>query len=113
MDLPDIIIKTQDTMRLGQYTSNPHLAAEDRVKLSGEYSFWTGILEDILTKKPDAWNTMREKHKSDKACEREWEATPDGINEVVIRLKLKRIEKMLSALSTLIRIAEGESKNLY
>ena len=49
MDKTDIIVKTQDMMRLGQYNSNPNLAAEDRVKLSGEYSFWTGILEDILT----------------------------------------------------------------
>jgi hypothetical protein len=100
-------------MRLGQYNSNPNLSAEDRARLSGEYSFWTGILEDILIRKPKIWNDMRVKHKSDKACDKEFEATDDGINEVVIRLKLKRIEKLISALSTLIRIAEGNARNQY
>lgn len=113
MDTQDIITKTQDMLRLGQYTANPQASAEDRAKLSGEYSFWTGILEDILTRKPKVWNEMRTKHKSDKACDKEFEATDDGINETVIRLKLKRIEKMIQALNGLIRIAEGESKNLY
>ena len=100
-------------LRLGQYTGNPHLCAEDRAKLSGEYSFWTGILEDILTRKPKVWNEMRAKHKSDKACDKEFEATEDGINESVIRLKLKRIEKMMQALGGLLRVAEGEAKNQF
>ena len=111
--ITDIITKTQDMLRTGQYTSNPHLAAEDKAKLSGEYSFWTGILEDILTKKPATWNGMRGNHKSDKACDKEWEATEDGINETVVRLKLKRLEKMIQALGGLLRIAEGEAKNVF
>ena len=109
----DILVKIQDMMRLGQYNSNPSLSAEDRARLSGEYSFWTGILEDLLTRKPKTWNEMRAKHKSDKACDKEFEATDDGINEVVIRLKLKRIEKLISALSTLIRLAEGQARNQF
>ena len=113
MDKTDIITITQDMMRLGQYNSNPSLSAEDRARLSGEYSFWTGILEDILQRKPKVWNEMRSKHKSDKACDKEFEATDDGINEVVIRLKLKLIEKLISALSTLIRLAEGQARNQF
>ncbi len=91
----------------------PRELANKRAILAGEYSFACGLLEEILKMKPALWNEMREKHKSDKATDREWEATEYGINETGLKLKLRRIEKMMNALSSLIRIAEGESKNSY
>ncbi len=102
-----------NSLRGGEYKTNPRGCANAKAILAGEYSFFMGQLEDILTRKPAIWNRMRANHKSDTACEREWEATADGINEVVIRLKLKKIEKLISALSTLIKVAEGEALNQY
>jgi len=55
---------------------------------------------------------MRAKHKSDKACDNEYAMTPDGINETGLRLRVKRIAVLISALNTLIKISELESHNL-
>lgn len=91
----------------------PHIAADMRVKLAGEYSFNCGIIEDITTRKPAAWNLLREKTSSDKQADKLWDATEDGINEAVLRIRIKRLEKMMSAFSTIIKLAEGQSRNQY
>lgn len=101
----------QDRMKAGNLT--PHEAAELRARLSGEYSFVAGQLEQILARKPAWWNAHREHFKSDTACERSWEGTEDGINEVGLRLRMKRIDALRSGLKTLIEIAQGEARNLY
>jgi len=105
------ITRIQDGLRSGYYANNPHLAAEDRAVLSGEYSWIMGQLENILARKPATWNTMRPKHKSDTACEREYEATTDGIDEAGLKLRAKGIEKMMVGLGTLIKLAEQDYKN--
>jgi hypothetical protein len=89
------------------------MLAEYKAQLSAEYSFFSGLLEGVLARKPAIWNEMRKNHNSDKATDREYEATSDGIDEVGLRLKLKRIEKMISAISSLLRVAEGEAKHIY
>jgi len=92
--------------------SNPHLAAEWKAKLAGEFSFLMGRLEEILKNKPKWWNENREKHKSDNQCEKAWEQTLEGIDEMGLKLRTKRIAVLISALNTLIRICEMEVKNL-
>lgn len=99
--------------RLRQGNLSPEECATFRAKLSGEYSFWAGIQEDIVVRRAKTWATMRLNHKSDKATDREWEATEDGINEVGIEIKLKRIDKMMSGLSSLLRLAEGQARNQF
>ena len=109
------ITRIQNSLRNGEYVNNPIGASQDHAILAGEYSWICGQLEMILQRKPAIWNTMREsgKYKSDNATERAWEATTDGINEQGLKLRAKGIEKMLSALKSLIRIAENEAKNNY
>lgn len=113
----ELIDKITNEMKAGHLFQQPRRCAEYRSQLAGEYSFWAGQLEEILKKKPSIWNSARSNitfnFKSDKACDRWWEATPDGINETGISLKLKRIEKLMQGLSGLIKIAEGEARNQY
>lgn len=97
----------------GDLNTNPILCAEYRAVLSGEYSFYAGHLEEIMKYKPVAWNAKRPEFKSDTACERWWQATEYGINETGINLKLKRIEKMMQGLNSLLKVAEGQSNNQY
>jgi len=111
MTLTDNLQLIENHLKKGQIP--PSLLASYKAQLSGEYSFYSGLLEDILARKPAVWNSMRPHHKSDKATDREYEATADGINEVGLRLKMKRIEKMMSAISSLLRVAEGEARNQY
>lgn len=103
----------ENNLRNGVYINNPHKCAEDRARLAGEYSFLCSQLEEILSRKPSVWNTIRPNYKSDTACERAYEATEDGINEIGLRLRLKSIEKMMSSMSSLIKIAEGEARNQF
>lgn len=111
--MKDNITTISDSLKAGEYRSNPHGCAEAKARLAGEYSFFSEQLEEVLARKPAVWNLKRNDFKSDQACERWWQATPEGIDETGLRLKLKRIEKLISALNSLIRVAEGEARNQY
>lgn len=91
----------------------PHLLATYKAKLAGEYSFYAGQLEDIQVRKPKSWLLLRQNHKSDKATDRAYELTEDGINEIGYEWKLKRIGKLIQALNSLLQVAEGQAKNEY
>lgn len=86
----------------------PQEAVEMRTQLAGLYAFYSEQLEDILMKKPSVWNSLRKEHKSDTATERVWEGTADGLNEKGLSLRLKSIEKMMSALKTISDNANTE-----
>lgn len=102
--------EVEKRMREGVMT--PHEMADMRIYLAGEYSYLSGQLERILFSKPEKWMTLREGTKSDTSAERAWDATEDGKQEMSIRLTLKRIEKMLSAANSALRIAEQEARNV-
>lgn len=111
--MTDILIQIQQEMRSGQLANQPHVCAEYRARLAGEYSFWCGQLEDILKEKPYSWNLARPKYKSDAACDKWWNGTEQGINETGLVMKLRRIEKMMMGLNGLLKIAEGQARNTY
>ena len=100
----------EDKLATGGYS--PHDLADYKVSLAAEYSHLSGQLEDIWTRKPSIWNTMRPNHKSDTATERAYSATSDGMTEIVLKSRLKRIEKMTSAISSMLRVLEVEAKNI-
>lgn len=100
-------------LKEGIYTNNPAQSAADLAILGGEYSWIMGQLEEILQRKPAVWNKIRPNFKSDTACEKAWESTMDGLNEQGLRLRAKGIEKMMSALKSLLRLAEGEAHNQF
>lgn len=105
------VSRISQSLRNGEYTSNPHGAATDLAILAGEYSYTLGQLELILQRKPAVWNELRKNFKSDTACERAWQSTADGMQESGLRLREKSIGRMMTALKSLIRIAEGEAIN--
>jgi len=108
----DNLKRIESGLRIGYYKNNPHVCADDLSILAGEYSWMCGQLEDILVTKPSYWNSKRAEVKSDTACEKAWEMTEAGINETGLRLRLKGVEKMMSALKSLLRLAEQEAKNI-
>ncbi len=93
----------------------PQRAADMRVQLSGYYSNLSGQLEEVLKIKPSAWLAIRGHSdvKSDKAADRHWDGTELGIREMSLRMNLKRLDKAISSLSSLIRVKEGEAKNQW
>lgn len=92
---------------------SPHQIAEERVGMAEEYSRYSGMFADLIKKRADHFKTERPNHKSDTAVERAWEQTPDGVQMTILKLKLKALEKQMSASNTMLRLLENESKNLY
>lgn len=103
------IQEAQEFLRSGQ--QDPQVSATLRSKLAGEYSFLSGQLQDILARKPKAWMSIREYTTSDKQADQKWEASDDGINEVGLKMQIKVVEKMLSALKTIIEVAMNDRNN--
>lgn len=103
------IERITEKLKNGEYTS--HTAqdcADDLAKLSGEYSWVCSQLEQVLASKPVIWNSIRKNTKSDTSAERQWEASENGVNEMGLRLRMKSIEKMMSALKSIINVAQNE-----
>jgi hypothetical protein len=106
MTIADIVEKMK-----GQ--PSPHELANYKVYLAAEYAFLSGQLEGSLMLKPEKWEAFRLNCTSDTQAERAWARTPDGLKETSIRLKLKSIEKMMSAISTKISVATEEARNNF
>lgn len=92
---------------------NPHKLSEARITLAEEYSRYSGELAKYIKKQADHFNQYRSEFKSDTACQRAFDSTEDGVAMTVVKLKLKSIEKTLSAYNTHLRLLENEAKNLY
>lgn len=92
---------------------SPGRLAELRVLLSAKYAQATNEYETVLLAKPAIWNELRKDVKSDTRAEREWEATELGQKERHWKFQIKKIEKMMSAIKTLIDVKTGEAHNLY
>ncbi len=91
----------------------PHQIAEERVGMAEEYSRYSGLFADLIKKRAEHFKDERVKHKSDTAVERAWERTADGVQMTIIKLKLKALEKQMSASNTMLRLMENEAKSLY
>jgi hypothetical protein len=94
-------------------TKNPHQIADDRMTLAEEYSRYSGEFAEGIKKQAKFFVENRGNHKSDTATQRSFELTEDGIRMIIVKLKLKAIEKQLSASATMLRLLENEAKNLY
>lgn len=92
---------------------NPHQISEKRILLSEEYSRHSTTLASLLGEQAKWFTSNREGYKSDTATQRAFETTEDGILMNQLKLRLKAIEKQLSAYNTALRLAENEAKGLY
>lgn len=108
-----IIEVVQEALRDRSLVSNPMLCAEYRSQLSGEYSYLVGMLEDIKSQKPLIWLELRKGYNSDSATNKAYDVTGNGMLEIKLRGQMKRIERLISGLNSLIRIAESEARNQY
>jgi hypothetical protein len=92
---------------------NPHQLAEARIGLSEEYSRYSGRYAEMVRARAQFFKDHRADHKSDTATQRAFELTDDGVVMEVLKMKLKSIEKTMSAYNTYLRLKENEAKNLY
>lgn len=91
----------------------PHQVANERMGMAEEYSRYSGLYAEMIKARAVHYRTHRPNFKSDVACEREWQVTEQGVQMTIIQLKLKALEKQMSASNTMLRLMENEAKNLY
>lgn len=89
------------------------MLADERIGLAEEYSRYSGLYAELIKARAEHYKVNREKHKSDTAVQRDWEMTEKGVQMEIIKMKLKTIEKKLSATATMLRLMENEAKSLY
>jgi hypothetical protein len=81
--------------------------------LSADYSRKTDEFVQVLGRKAEVWALLRKRAESDKQADKAWEATINGRLETSLRLELKSLEKLMSALKTHLRVRETEAKNQW
>jgi hypothetical protein len=91
----------------------PRRLADFRVYLAALYSLRAAEMQQILAVKPGIWLDIRGEKNSDKATDREWQATEKGQRETQLKWELRRIDKLSAALASKLRVMEGEAKNQY
>jgi len=91
---------------------SPTELSEIHMKLAGEYAYKATELDALLIGKPEMWLALKENSKSDTEANRKWDMTPEGIKENSLKLQMKSIEKMMSALKSRMRIKELEATNI-
>ena len=91
----------------------PRQLSLERLDLSQQYSEYAGMLARLLKVEADFFNQNRSKHKSDNATQKAFEATTDGISMNAIKIKLRSIDKRISAIAMHFKLLENEAKNIY
>jgi hypothetical protein len=91
----------------------PGRLADYRVYLAALYSLRAAEMQKILAVKPGIWLDIRGEKNSDKATDREWQATEKGQRETQLKWELRRIDKLSAALASKLRVLEGEARNQY
>lgn len=91
----------------------PRRLAHYRVFLAALYSLRAAEMQQILAVKPGIWLDLRGEKNSDKATDREWQATEKGQRETWLKWELRRIEKLTAAIASQLRVLEGEARNIH
>lgn len=94
-------------------TKTPHELANERIGMAEEYSRYSGLYAEMIKHRAEHYKVHRPNLKSDTAVQRDWEMSEQGVQMEIIKMKLKTIEKKLSATATMLRLLENESKGLY
>ena len=82
------------------------------MRMSADYARLSEQLGDILEVKAKAWEAIRLGCTSDKQADKKWDGSEHGIKEMRLRLKLKSLEKEMSAISSHLRVLDAEMRNL-
>jgi hypothetical protein len=97
---------------MGGEDLSPRVLANFRVFLAALFSIRAAEMQRILGAKPAIWLDLRGEKNSDKATDREWQATEKGQRETQLKWELRRIDKLSSALASKLRVMGDEARNI-
>jgi len=92
---------------------SPHVLADELMGLSEQYSKYSGELAKLTKVEGEYYKATRPHVKSDTAVLRQFQTTEEGIQMVIVKLKLKSLEKQMSATKVFIEVAGNEARGLY
>lgn len=92
---------------------NPNEAAEKRILLSEEYSRFSDEMGELEQDEANYFVDEREGHKSDKSCQRAFDATDEGQRLIFLKRKTKGTQEVLNALASYIAVANNQARNAY
>lgn len=105
-EISTAILDVQRKMATG--VSTPREMAEMRERLSSYYGWGNAQYALLKIDSQRHFNRNRESYKSDKACETAWLSTSEGELYTKLHYMLKGLEKMISALKSLIDTHQHE-----
>ena len=86
----------------------PGELARQLMERSAEYGTLSDELGRIYAIKPVDWSMLRDQVTSDKQADREWEKTKTGYRETLIKMRMKVIDKEMSAIKKYLEVKEKE-----
>jgi hypothetical protein len=96
---------------------NPHDLSKLYIEIAADYGFFSSLLIGIKEKKTQEWVDIKksggEKLLSDKYTDMMYKLTDNGKYEQLIEIKMKSMEKMMSALKNYQYTLNQESRNQY
>lgn len=92
---------------------NPHFLADKRMALAAEYASKSERLGFIIGLKAQEWPNLRKDVTSDNQAEKLWQRSEIGVEESMIRLRLKAMDKEFSAIKTMLEVLQGEARNQF
>ena len=91
----------------------PHQLAELRLEISDEFSKLGQRKVELQRIFAEYYKTFRDDYKSDAGLERSFERTKEGLEMMEIREKMKSKLMKMSAIKTLLEVANAEARNQY
>ena len=91
----------------------PHEMADSMMDLAEQYSKYSGELAKLTKVEGEYYKATRPHVKSDTAVARQFQTTDEGIQMAVVRLKLKSLEKQMSATKLFVEVATNEARGVY
>src|SRR3954452_13143437 len=90
----------------------PRRLADYKTYLSAVYSMRGGDMAQIEKRKAFEWPRIRQNAGSVSEADRMWDASDDGQRQIDLKWELRRVEKLISAINSRLRVAEMEARNI-
>lgn len=81
--------------------------------LTQEFSKDSEELGKLRAQKAIKWLELRKTAKTDRECDRMWDASEPGQQEIILSFKLKGMEKEVGALRAQLRLQDSEARGFY
>lgn len=96
-----------------QHRDHPHTLADINLEMAAKYAFVAGTSKPVKLKKAEYWQKKYTGTKplSDVYLKTQWENTPDGIEEIKIKIELDGLEKLMSGVKSYLVQASIEAKS--